>query len=734
MGELTVKKVLLDRGSSADVLFYSTFKKMHFSDNALQPSPGELVGFSGERVSDNMVGTVYADHKEAMQCYNPGLKATTKENIPRIHSVYNLESIPTLAELDPQSDNSCPANVDDLEKVQLGRDEQFTNIGSAFPTGNKEGLIEILKANADLFAWTLADIPGIDSNLICHRLAVNPNVRPIRQKKIKLGSEKEKSSRSRNPETTRCRIHSETTVLLMVSQCSDGYNQILMHPDDEEKIAFVTDQGNFCYKVMPFGQNTEATYQRLMDKVFKEQIGRNIEIYVDDMVVKSSSEKQHKRDLNEIFEQLKKHNMRLNTEKCAFGVQGGKFLRFLLTNRGIEANPDKCQAVINMQSPRSVKEVQQLTGRLTDNGKEQHPVYFVSKVLQSAETRYPMIEKLAFGLIITARRLRHYFQGHRIIVRTSQPFRQVLSKPDLAGRLTKWFIKLSEFDITYQSIGSSKAQALADFISEFTSDVQEAEPWELYMDGASNDNGCGAGILLKDNAGVYAEQSIKFLFQVTNNQAEYEALLAGLRLAKEIEVPKLRVYCDSLLVVQQERDWRNPLIHYLKTRTVLEGEPRSFKNKASNYTLIGNDLYRRGFSRPLLKCLGEDDAKAAVAEIHEGICGHHVGGRSLATKILRAGYYWPTLRSDCTNKVLKCDACQKCSPLTHSPAENIAHVRHLLAVPQMGHGYPRTISGITRADMVYPEKLSLITVTGSWRQPGRDPSKSLKSSEGELTV
>ncbi|XP_072083626.1 uncharacterized protein [Arachis hypogaea] len=192
MGELTVKKVLLDPGSNADVLFYSTFKKMHFSDNAPQPSPGELVEFSGEK--DNMVGTVYADHKEARQCYNAGLKATKKENTPRIHSVYNFESLPTLAELDPRSDNSRPIPTDDLEKVQLGRDEQFTNIGSAFLAGDKQGLIDVLKANTDLFAWTPTDMPGIDPNFICHKLAVNPNARPIRQKKRNLGTERRKAA------------------------------------------------------------------------------------------------------------------------------------------------------------------------------------------------------------------------------------------------------------------------------------------------------------------------------------------------------------------------------------------------------------------------------------------------------------------------------------------------------------------------------------------------------------
>nr|KYP66175.1 Transposon Ty3-I Gag-Pol polyprotein [Cajanus cajan]KYP66177.1 Transposon Ty3-I Gag-Pol polyprotein [Cajanus cajan] len=102
-----------------------------------------------------------------------------------------------------------------------------------------------------------------------------------------------------------------------------GYNQIKMHPADEEKTAFITENTNYCYKVTPFGlKNARATYQRLMDKVFQDQIGRNIEICVDDMVVKSNSLVEHITDLAEIFGELRKHNMRLNPEKCTFGVKG----------------------------------------------------------------------------------------------------------------------------------------------------------------------------------------------------------------------------------------------------------------------------------------------------------------------------------------------------------------------------------------------------------------------------
>nr|KYP52031.1 Retrovirus-related Pol polyprotein from transposon 17.6 [Cajanus cajan] len=107
---------------------------------------------------------------------------------------------------------------------------------------------------------------------------------------------------------------------------------------------------------MSFGlRNAGTTYQRLMDKIFRQQIGKCMEVYVDDMVIKSTSADDHVRDLGTIFNEVRRHHMRLNPVKCTFGVADGKFLGFMLSKRGIEANPDKCQAIINMRSPRNVK-------------------------------------------------------------------------------------------------------------------------------------------------------------------------------------------------------------------------------------------------------------------------------------------------------------------------------------------------------------------------------------------
>ena len=153
--------------------------------------------------------------------------------------------------------------------------------------------------------------------------------------------------------------------LLTFMEVFSGYNQIIMDEEDQEKTAFITSQGLYCFKVMPFRlKNAGATYQRLVNKMFNKQIGKNMEVYMDDMLVKSKEELAHLDDLRETFTTLKQYQMKLNPSKCVFGVVSGKFLGFMVSQRGIEANPEKVQAIINMVSPKTIKEVQKLTGRI----------------------------------------------------------------------------------------------------------------------------------------------------------------------------------------------------------------------------------------------------------------------------------------------------------------------------------------------------------------------------------
>ena len=141
-----------------------------------------------------------------------------------------------------------------------------------------------------------------------------------------------------------------------------GYHQIPLALDDQEKTAFVTPVWNYHYKVMPFGlKNVGSTYQRMMTRMFESQLGKNIEIYIDDMVVKIKMVSEHLGDLRTIFKILRKYKLRLNASKCLFGVGSGKFLGYMVIHRGIEVNPDQIKAINNLRSLRNPKEVKKLT-------------------------------------------------------------------------------------------------------------------------------------------------------------------------------------------------------------------------------------------------------------------------------------------------------------------------------------------------------------------------------------
>ncbi|GJV35708.1 reverse transcriptase domain-containing protein [Tanacetum coccineum] len=165
-----------------------------------------------------------------------------------------------------------------------------------------------------------------------------------------------------------------------------GYHQIQMAEEDEEKTAFITNQGIFCYTKMPFGlRNAGATYQRLVDKTFHGQIGRNLEVYVDDLVIKSRTEDEVVRDIEETFKTLRKINMKLNPKKCTFGVEEGMFLGYQVNTKGIKICPDKVDVVLSLQSPKCLKDVQRLNGKLASLNR------FLAK---SAEKSLPIFKTL----------------------------------------------------------------------------------------------------------------------------------------------------------------------------------------------------------------------------------------------------------------------------------------------------------------------------------------------------
>ena len=417
------KRTLVNNGSSTDIIYVPTFQQLKLDPKRLRPFDSPLVSFSGDRVypmsivtltvtvgtypvkltrqldflvvdypssynviieqpmlnkwkaatstyclkvkfpMDNGVGEVKGDQVLARECYQAVL--ATKENHTWV-----------IKEKDEDK-------MEALETVELvdGQAIRTTRIGTTLSPRMRAKLIQFLKENLDVFAWSHKDMPGIAPEIIQHKLNVNPNRKPIQQKRTVFAPERDQAVMDKvtkllaagfilevhclkwlanvvlvkkaNGKWKMCvdftdlnrtcpkdsfplpRIDQvvDSTAghkLLTFMDAFSGYNQIRMAEEDQEKTSFITSQGLYCYKVMHFGlKNAGATYQRLVNRMFSKQIGRNMEVYVDDMLIKSREELVHLDDLKETFTTLKQYQMKLNPAKCVFGVASGKFLGFM---------------------------------------------------------------------------------------------------------------------------------------------------------------------------------------------------------------------------------------------------------------------------------------------------------------------------------------------------------------------------------------------------------------------
>ncbi|GJW52097.1 reverse transcriptase domain-containing protein [Tanacetum coccineum] len=271
-----------------------------------------------------------------------------------------------------------------------------------------------------------------------------------------------------------------------------------MAEGDKDKTTFFAGEGVFCYRKMPFGlKNAGATYQRLVDKVFHDQIGRNLEAYVDDIVIKSTSEEDMLADIKETFERFRSINMKLNPKKCSFGVEEGLFLGHLITKQSIRANPSKIKAITDVEQPKMLKDIQSLNGKLA-------------------------ARKCSYAGVVLA---------------------------------------------------------------------------------SASSNGSGAGLMLIDPEGKEYTYALRFEFEITNNEAEYEALLAGLRIAQLMEIVLVEVLAKrsieekEILQVEtkEEESWMT-LIHEYLVSVLLPEDPkesRKVRVKAPQYKMIRGSLYQR---------------------------------------------------------------------------------------------------------------------------------------------
>ncbi|GJY64581.1 reverse transcriptase domain-containing protein [Tanacetum coccineum] len=462
--------------------------------------------------------------------------------------------------------------------IHLEYPEQTIAIGSTLIEEGRKELCGLLRRNLDIFAWKLTNMTGVLCHIAEHRLNIREGCLPVRQKKMGQAPKRNKVIYKEVEKLVDASImkevhyHSWLSNPVMVKKhdsnwrmCMDfkdlnkacpkdgyplpkidwkveslcrypfksfldaykGYHQIKIAKEDEEKIAFITSQGILCYSKMSFGlKNAGATYQRLVDKAFQKQIGRNLEVYVDDLVIKSCTEQEVIRDIEETFKTLREINMKLNLKKCTFGMREGTFLGYKVNANGLKVCLDKVEAVLSLPSPKCLKDVQKLNGKLASlnrflskSAKKSLPFFKTLKKCTKksdfqwtaeAETAFKQLKKLIAKLpMLTApkekeelivylaaakeaisavlmterngKQMPIYFVGHALQgpeINYTLMEKLILALAKVTGRLLKWSFELEEHDIHYRLRASVKGQILADVIVERPEDDSSDTPME----------------------------------------------------------------------------------------------------------------------------------------------------------------------------------------------------------------------------------------------------------------
>src|SRR3954471_7712421 len=241
----------------------------------------------------------------------------------------------------------------------------------------------------------------------------------------------------------------------------------------------------------------------------------------------------------------------------------------------------------------------------------QRPVYYLSEVLSTSKQNYPDYQKMCYGVHFAARKLKPYFQEHPVTVVCTAPLAEIIGSRDASGRVAKWAIELAPYTIYYQPRTAIKSQALADFLvdwaeTQYLPPAPDSTHWRMHFDGSKMRTGLGAGVVLTSPKGDKLRYVLQIHFAASNNVAEYEALIHGLRLAKELGIRRILCYGDSDLVVQQSSgDWDAKDANMASYRFLVQQLSGYFEGCEFHHVLRANNeaedaLSKLGSTRPAL--------------------------------------------------------------------------------------------------------------------------------------
>jgi hypothetical protein len=627
--------------------------------------------------------------------------------------------------------------------VASEQDPKYVNLASHLTEKQKADYGELLKEFADIFAWQYDDLKTFDTEVIQHKIPLNKDTKPFRQKLRSFNPmllptmEREIKKlldariiiplrysewianlvpvRKKNGEIRLCvdfrnlnkcsrkdnyplpkmehilQKVSGSKVMSFIDGFS-GYNQIVVHPDDREKTAFTTPWGTFMYEKMPFGlMNAGATFQRAMDIAFVGEKDKFVLIYLDDITVFSNSHEHHLQHLKKTFLKCRRYGISLNPKKSNFALKEGKLLGHIVSANGVRIDPKRVEAIKSLSLPRSKKDIQSFLGTInfirrfianfaeltkhitsmlrknsevkwTEEAKhsfnaikeaimtapvlispdfakefyifsfaskdtiaavllqrnvddQEQPVAFFSKVLRDAEVKYELLEKQAYALIKSLKAFRVYILQAKVIAYVpSSSVKDVLIQPDIDGKRSKWIAKLIEFDVEIKPTKLVKGQGLAKLLAEENCKLLEINLVSVNADNVQSSEDKGS---------------------------------------EEMQVSAHLANCK----------WYSHIIHFLQTLSVpsdlTKTQGRALKLKAMNFCINSNLLFWKNPIGLLLRCINQEEAAKVMTEFHNSECGGHHYWKTTAHKILRAGYYWPSLFSDVCEFVRTCDKCQR---------------------------------------------------------------------------
>ncbi|KAL2250256.1 UNVERIFIED_CONTAM: hypothetical protein Sindi_2499300 [Sesamum indicum] len=482
----TVHKVLVDNGSSADIILKEVLVKMGLDNADLNPVKAPLVGFGGSEVDS--LGTIelpvsIGDEPKRKALMGNSVDISFENEVsdsrwsrrsrvrpsgsqtmlqPILKKRHDRKKEKFIgSHMNKREDRIEP--IDEHREIELvqGEPTKTTKIRSRMEK-SLETMITFLRDNADMFAWSPSDFKRIDAEVIVHRLNVDPTMRSVQQRKRTFGVEKNHIIQKEVDKLLRAGYISEV-------QYTDWLSNVVVVLNSSKKWRMCTDFMDLN-RVCPKDPYTLPRIDQLVDAIAGYELFSMMDAY---------------QGYHQIFMVKEDHS------KTSF-----------VTEQAVSQNAVSSVLV-------------------REENKIQNPVHYVSKMLQGAELRYSVVEKFVLALVVTARRLRSYFQSHKIVVLTNQPLRSILSRPEASGRLVKWAIELGEHDIYYQSRTSKKSQVLADFVMELSGEsILETETWMLNVDGSSNASNGGAGVLIQGPKGIEIEVATRLSFPATNNEAE----------------------------------------------------------------------------------------------------------------------------------------------------------------------------------------------------------------------